>query len=137
MASIDASGGCLCGIVKYRISGEVTGFYLCHCSRCRKATGSAHASNIFTLPDNLEWLSGEVSIRRYELPEADRFTRQFCIQCGSGLPYVSRNGAYLVIPAGSLDGALAIRPQANIYWNSRANWYDSATDACRCEEGPG
>ena len=74
----NVTGSCLCGSVKFKLFGEIDGFYLCHCLRCRRSTGSAHASNIFTKPDNIEWLVTEETIRRYELPEAKRFAKQFC-----------------------------------------------------------
>jgi hypothetical protein len=118
-------GSCLCGEVKYRILGALEQFHFCHCSRCRKSTGSAHASNIFTAPDNIEWLSGEAQIKRYDLPTAERFARCFCTHCGSGVPYLSRNGQYLIIPAGSLDEDSGIRPQDNMFWPDRAPWYDA------------
>ena len=41
------SGTCLCGAVRFEISGSFERFYLCHCSRCRKGSGSAHAANLF------------------------------------------------------------------------------------------
>ncbi len=117
-------GGCLCGNVTFVVSGKVEAFHLCHCSRCRQATGSAHASNLFTQPENIKWLSGEPFIKRYQLPEAKSFSRQFCIECGSGLPYVNRAGTYLVIPAGSLVDPIEVIPDDQIYWDSRACWYD-------------
>ena len=40
-------------------------FHLCHCSQCRRSTGSAHAANIFTSEDRLEWLSGTEFVKRY------------------------------------------------------------------------
>ena len=42
-------GKCLCGNVRYRITGPILNFQYCHCSRCRKFTGSAHAANVFTV----------------------------------------------------------------------------------------
>lgn len=93
-------GACLCGAVAFRIWGPFERFVLCHCSRCRKATASVHAANLFTAPDHVEWLHGVDLIRRYQVPEARSFSKCFCIQCGSALPYVSRNGAHLIVPAG-------------------------------------
>ena len=47
------AGSCLCGSVKFRVFGEVDTFYLCHCSRCQRSTGTAHVANIFTQPGNI------------------------------------------------------------------------------------
>jgi hypothetical protein len=41
------TGSCLCGAVSFEVSGAFDSFFLCHCSRCRKDTGSAHAANLF------------------------------------------------------------------------------------------
>jgi hypothetical protein len=47
MAQSTLKGSCLCGVVKYEVTGEPSRFYHCHCSRCRKVTGTGHASNMF------------------------------------------------------------------------------------------
>jgi hypothetical protein len=59
MSQTTLKGSCLCGAVTYEASGEPKRFYHCHCSRCRKATGTGHASNLFLQPGTLRWLSGE------------------------------------------------------------------------------
>jgi hypothetical protein len=115
-------GGCLCGAVKYQVSGEPRRFYHCHCSRCRKVTGTGHASNMFLQPAALEWLSGEELIRLFKVPEAKRFTNSFCAICGSRLPRQAKDSDVVMIPAGSLDDEAPIRPQARIFSGSRASW---------------
>ena len=130
----EISGSCLCGEVTFVVSGEVSAFHLCHCSRCRRSTGTAHASNIFTKPENITWLSGTENIRRYEHPTAETFAKQFCSRCGSGLPYINRPGTALVIPAGSLKGDPGVTPQDNIFWGSRVQWYDEGIASIKCEE---
>ncbi len=117
-------GSCLCGQVSWTVTGPFDAFHLCHCSRCRKATGSAHAANIFTRPENITWLSGQALIKRFDLPEAERFAKCFCTHCGSTVPYLGRTGQYLVIPAGALDEDPGIAPLDNIFWADRAGWYD-------------
>ena len=130
----NVTGSCLCGNVKFKLFGEIDGFYFCHCLRCRRSTGSAHASNIFTKPENIEWLAGEQMIQRYELPEAERFAKQFCSKCGSGVPYVNRDETKLVIPAGSLTEPIGFPPGKNIYWESRAKWYELGLEAPKHDE---
>ena len=120
MSEIRIDGGCLCGAVRYQVSGEPQRFYHCHCKRCRKATGTGHASNLFLQPGKLEWLAGEEHIRAFKVPEAQRFTNTFCTDCGSRLP--RQNADAVSIPAGSLDDTPPIMPQARIYIGSRASW---------------
>lgn len=115
-------GGCLCGAVKYQIHGEPARFYHCHCSRCRKATGTGHASNIMVTLGSITWEKGEESVRRYKVPEAERFSTAFCSHCGGPLPRIVPEMNAAVIPAGSLDQAPALAPQARIFWDSRAEW---------------
>ena len=122
MEEKELSGSCLCGAVHYRVRGPWLRFMHCHCSRCRKATGTGHASNIFTNSENFRWVQGEDQARRYELPTAARFTNTFCSLCGSRLPSVSRDGKTVNVPAGSLDEVPAATPQARIYWGSRMPW---------------
>jgi len=118
----EIEGGCLCGDIRYRATGPWLRFLHCHCSRCRHATGSGHASNLFTAPDNLQWLTDEANIIRYDLPSAESFAVCFCSTCGSPLPHLTRNGSAWTIPAGSLDGEPFARPTARIFWSSRAPW---------------
>ncbi len=122
MAQTLFSGGCLCGAVQYEISGEASHFYHCHCSRCRKATGTGHASNMLVASDRVVWRKGEGRVRRYKVPEAERFASVFCSECGSPLPRVVPEIGAVVIPAGSLDAEPEIRPQARIFWVSRVGW---------------
>lgn len=130
-------GGCLCGRVQYEVTGPFEVFHLCHCSQCRRSTGSAHAANIFTSPDRLEWLAGEDLVKRYTPDEPDVITKCFCSHCGSLVPYTSLKSGKLIIPAGSLSESPGIDPADNIYWRDRAGWYDAGLAAKHCEQGPG
>ncbi len=113
------SGSCLCGAVKYEIEGDFEHFFLCHCSHCRKDTGSAHAANLFSTSATLKWVHGQDKITSFNLP-ATRHSRSFCSTCGSALPCKQDN--LLVVPAGSLDTDLSIKPNAHIFVASRAVW---------------
>ncbi|MBL8699468.1 MAG: GFA family protein [Alphaproteobacteria bacterium] len=129
MTTTTLKGSCLCGAVTYTVTGEPKRFYHCHCMRCRKATGTGHASNIFLQPGTLTWLSGEEQIRAFKPPEAQRFTNCFCTTCGSRLPRQPKGGDAVIIPAGSLDEEPPIRPQARIFQSSRASWSCTEGDA--------
>ena len=60
-------GSCVCGAVEYDITQPYRFFQYCHCSRCRKRSGSAHAANIAVLVDQFAWVCGEEHVKRYEL----------------------------------------------------------------------
>ncbi|PWQ96249.1 GFA family protein [Leucothrix arctica] len=129
-------GSCLCGEVSYEVSGKFKGFMLCHCTRCQKASGSAHVANIFTAPENLKIISGEANIKRYDLPNPPAFGKCFCSNCGSVVPYLNGAGTAVIIPAGTLDEDPGIRPKANIFWKNRAGWFDDGVKAACHDEFP-
>ena len=115
-------GSCLCGQVSYRITGDALGFYHCHCRRCRKMTGTGHASNLRIDTDTIDWLTGADLVRSYRLPEASRFRNDFCSACGSPLPKYFSEVNFVIIPAGTLDSEPELQPQARIFCGSRSNW---------------
>ncbi|KIX14851.1 GFA family protein [Dethiosulfatarculus sandiegensis] len=115
------TGSCLCGEVRFEIKGDFENFYLCHCSRCRKDTGSAHAANLFSSTAKLKWLAGEDKVTVFTLPSTQH-TKAFCSICGSALPNLQMDGDLLVVPAGSLDSDVPISPNAHIFVSSKANW---------------
>lgn len=128
-------GSCLCGGITFEITGAFDSFFLCHCARCRKDTGSAHAANLFSATARISWLSGEERIRTYRLPST-RHRRSFCGTCGSAVPDVQMDGALLVVPAGSLDGAVGLPPDAHICFGSRAAWDPAGEDIPRIDGLP-
>ena len=114
-------GSCLCGAIHFEVEGDFERFYLCHCEYCRKDTGSAHAANLFSSTANLRWVSGESKVTLFHLPST-KHTRSFCSICGSALPSVQMNGRLLVVPAGSLNSEIPIRPNAHLFMSSKASW---------------
>jgi len=123
MSDSKVTGACLCGEVSYQITDNSGKFLYCHCSRCRKATGSAFAANIIVAPKHFEWTRGEEMVGVYNLPEAQHFANAFCKKCGSTLPWKVQTGQAVVIPAGTLMQEPTLRPQGNIFCASRAEWY--------------
>ena len=114
-------GSCLCGAVRYEVEGSFERFFLCHCSFCRKDTGSAHAANLFSSTAKLTWLSGENQVRAFNLPST-RHAKSFCATCGSALPRLHAGTTAVIVPAGSLESPVTIRPDAHIFVASRADW---------------
>jgi hypothetical protein len=128
MTQTTLKGSCLCGAVRYEVSGEPQRFLHCHCSRCRKATGTGHASNLFLQPAALNWLSGEDQLRSFKVPEAKRFTNVFCATCGSRMPRQMQGSDAVLVPAGSLDDEAPLKPQARIFYGSRTLWSCDANE---------
>lgn len=128
-------GSCLCGAIKFEVSGVFESFFLCHCSRCQKGTGSAHAANLFSSKAWLKWISGEDKVKTYKLPNT-MHQKSFCSECGSALPNTQMNGELLVVPAGSLDSKIAVRPNAHICVANSASWDTNLEGVLRLEQLP-
>ncbi len=119
-------GSCLCDSVRYELSGELQKFFLCHCQRCRKDTGSAHAANLFVKPVSFQWLSGADMVKTYHHPDS-RHVKSFCQNCGSAVPTVI-DSMMVLLPAGSLNSELPHKPDANIFIDSQASWSKNSGD---------
>ena len=137
MPSESIKGSCLCGSVKFEIRPPLSAFRYCNCSRCRKASGRAHAANVFLPQAQFTWLAGEELINRFDLPGAKRFAVWFCSRCGSRVPHKVRDGDNVLIPAGLLDDDPVMRPENTIFWGSRAPWYIEPHEMPRFSEYPG
>lgn len=136
MSQYPVSGRCLCKKVSYAIEGHLGIFQYCHCSRCRKFTGGAFAANLLVSPADFRWTGGEEFVGRYEFEDAKHFATSFCKRCGSSLPWLGKSGRAVVVPAGSLEGDPEIRPFQNIFFGSRAVWYQEPGALPAFEELP-
>jgi len=130
------TGSCLCGEITYQFVGPIKVFQYCHCSRCQKFTGTAHASNIIIDPENFQWTKGEQSVGRFELPEAKHFATSFCKKCGSSLPWKTKSGKAYIVPAGTLDDDPEQKPVHNIYYADKAPWYTDVEKLIKYDELP-
>ena len=77
---------------------------------------------IFLSADSIKWLQGKNRFSSYKVPEAERFTNCFCRQYGSRLPRYVPELKLVMLPAGSLDSEPSVKPEADIFWDSRAGW---------------
>ena len=121
-------GGCLCKSIGFEADLPFAKFVKCHCSRCRKATGSAFATNAYVLPSAFRWTRGQEHVVRFDLPEAKSFSTSFCGMCGSPLPHYTRSGREVIIPAGALLDDPGTSPTIDSCWSSRARWLSDASD---------
>ncbi len=136
MTDKTCTGSCLCGEITYEIQSPFRIFQYCHCSRCRKFTGSGHATNLFVPPGQFRWVSGEDKLGRFEHPEAKYFSTTFCKRCGSSMPWAVQGGKNIVVTAGTLDDDPGIRPMWHLFWSSRAEWCEQADDLPRFDQYP-
>ncbi len=115
-------GSCLCGAVKYEIRGEIGEASFCHCSRCRKATGTAFASSAPVATKDFVVLQGQDALKSFSVKGVHRV---FCAHCGS--PIISRRDwipEAVRVRLGTVDTPLKEGPQSHIYVDSKANWFE-------------
>ena len=116
-------GSCLCGEVAFEVERPFDFFLNCHCSRCRKASGTAHSCEVIVKASALRWLRGEAQVVRFDLPSARSFATAFCKKCGCLMPHLTRSGREAIIPAGGFDEPLGAAPDRHVQCASRADWY--------------
>ena len=126
-------GSCLCGAIRFEVTGKTTDIGMCHCSKCRKVSGVASNANLMTSRDNLRWVSGEDTITKFELPTGWGPWR--CSVCGSPVPQLHPGGGAFWIPAGLLDSDPGVRIAGHIFVDSKAPWDEIQGDTPRFAEG--
>lgn len=136
MSDKTINGSCLCGKVSYSLKGHSGIFQYCHCSRCRKFTGSAFSPNILISPNDFVWTKGHEYVSRFELQGARHFATSFCSHCGSSLPWLTQSGKAMVVPAGTLDENPQLYPSQNVYYASRAPWFEEPGSLPHYDELP-
>lgn len=116
---MDANGGCLCGAVRYRVSGAPQATSLCHCESCRRATrGPSLAWAIFA-EDKVEISHGELAV----YASTPGVERGFCARCGTSLTYARANRPGLFdVTTASLDDPEAFPPAKEIWREERLSW---------------
>ena len=116
---MEQTGSCLCGGVRYRVTGPMRQVVGCHCGQCRKQTGLYMAATgvrmkYFEMVDQrgLTWYRA-----------SDQAKRGFCRECGSTLFWQADGADYIAIAAGTLDGATGLRTAAHIFVADKADFY--------------
>lgn len=119
MNSIDAQGGCICGNVRYQLTGKPARSTVCHCPDCRRACG-AQAVAWLTLPsENFQLLQGDPTCFR----SSAKVVRTFCGVCGTSLTYQHDDHTqHMGVTTGSLDDPELFPPQKQFFEKSRLSW---------------
>ena len=125
-------GGCLCGAVKVQVLGPIESIIHCHCSLCRKNSGTAYATNGFVATTDLIISAGKDHLKSFSLKPGK--SRYFCEHCGC--PVYSANEqdpSRVRIRLGILDSEIKERPGSHNFVGSRANWDDLDAELPRYE----
>jgi hypothetical protein len=114
------AGECFCGAVRYGVMDEFAYALNCHCSNCRRTTGSAFKPFAGIARDKLSVTAGDDELMVY----GDQAGHDaHCGRCGSLLYSVVRDGAFVHVAMGTLVDDPSIRPTAHIFVGSKASWH--------------
>jgi hypothetical protein len=119
------AGKCLCGAVQYAVEDAFAYALNCHCSQCRRATGSAFKPFAGIQREKLRVSQGSSGLLIYG---EDASHDAHCGRCGSLLYSVVRGGTFVHVTFGTLVEEPSIRPTAHIFVGSKAPWF-TITDA--------
>ncbi len=126
-------GRCLCGQVEFEILGADPRLYQCHCSLCRKQSGSAASAGAIIAKENFRWLSGHDGISSWVADTG--FRSHFCSNCGCPVPNPFST-AYFWVPAGLLDHAGPLEIAVHLFVGSKASWDMVSSSGIKFETMP-
>ena len=125
------SGGCLCGAIQYRVEDRFLYALNCHCSQCRRTTGSAFKPFAGIERGRLSVVKGAENLMIFG---DENGHDEHCGQCGSLLYSVVREGQYVHVTLGTLIDDPSIRPTAHIFVGSKAPWFTITDELPQHEE---
>ncbi len=118
--TLNVTGGCFCGKVRFHATGVRAGVSECHCTTCRKQTGHRYATTSAPIDtveieggDNITWFSAS--------PEA---RRGFCSSCGSHLFFEPVGGDHYAVLAGAIDAPNGLHMARHIFVESKGDYYE-------------
>ncbi|QDK98960.1 GFA family protein [Acinetobacter tandoii] len=115
------AGSCLCGVIRYEVHGEIGDVVQCHCQLCRKANGTAFATNAPTKKSDFQLVQGEQFLKSYQSTATTQ--RCFCSECGSPILSIKADTPeYYRLRIGTLDTPLVQKPTMHIFVDSKAEW---------------
>jgi len=133
----NATGRCLCGQIRYTLTGDPAFSGLCHCRNCQRYTGSSFEA-VVAYPSNAVSVEGELKTYQDTGDSGKAVFRRFCPNCGSGvLAEAEALPDLVIILAGTLDDTSAYRPGMEIYCSSAQPWFHAGGERQRFATMPG
>ena len=119
-----ATGGCLCGAVRYRADGPPLSTIYCHCESCRRHTGAPVVALAGYRRDQVTYTRGQPSLIEFE----DDIARAFCANCGTPLTWEGDGGEHgplVELHIGTMDDPDACAPECHIHHGERLRWFET------------
>ena len=112
-------GGCLCGGVRYRVSGTVSNLCFCHCASCRRASGAPMVAWGTFVRENFRLTRGSLA----EYRSSAAVTRGLCAACGTSLTYRNdARAAEIDVTLATLDDPTLLAPQMHLWVGDKLPW---------------
>lgn len=130
-------GGCACGAVRYRVTGEPVVSMACHCTFCQRRLGSAFATFAYFDEKHVEFTQGQLTIYEHHSDESGRWVRtEFCPRCGTTLTHTAEaRPGMRTIAAGTFDDPGWIRIERHIWVRSKRPWVVLPPDVAVYSQG--
>ncbi len=131
-----ATGGCLCGAVRYEVRGPLRDVLICHCEECRRWHGHVCASTAAAKQDLV--LLDDRALRWIDSPRSDAGARRgFCVECGSSLFWDPPRREMISIAAGTLDGPTGLAVASHWFVSQAGDYYELPDDGTPRHERSG
>jgi len=123
MAERAIAGACLCGAVRFEVSGPLDRVVHCHCTMCQRAHGAAFATWAAVPGECLRITAGEADVTAYRSSEIG--TRSFCRRCGSSMfCTLDTHPGMVDVALGCLAAGHGAAARAHVFWDDRADWVE-------------
>lgn len=121
------NGSCLCEKIKFLVEGSFGEVRYCHCTKCRKTSGSAFSANAKVSVDSWRLVEGASLISEYE--QSPGVFRAFCSACGAPLyARLEDDKEYIRVRLGSFEGAIEAIITAHVWVSSKSEWFKIEDD---------
>lgn len=132
---VTLAGGCLCGAVRYRLSGHQGSVPLCHCQYCRRQSGAEAVAWLEVLLEDFRWTGAEPRYYRYSSELAPEVRRAFCPECGSSLTWERVGAENVNVATGTLDDPTVVSPTHHCWAPRQLEWTRRDDGLPRYEKG--
>ena len=133
--ALPLTGGCQCGLIRYRMRGHPLVFYLCHCSECQRHTSSAFGESLRFRREHLDVDPGLHCIRRVS-ESGNQREGWFCPECGVRIWHGTAGSPEINIKAGTLDDTSWLVPAGHIWTRSKQPFVQIGADELNYQTQP-
>lgn len=131
-------GGCNCGEIRYKIQGEPAVVAACHCTRCRRQSGSMYSVNLVVSTSAFTMEGTPKVFEDRDTTSGAPVLREFCGNCGSPIrSLLGSNPDIIAVKAGTLDDPGPYAPALHVFTRSRVTWVDIPEGTPQFEANPG